>query len=174
MILFFSFFFWSALSPLSVNIVVFTVMGAISTVINVYTNGSVYTNACYKAYWLKTAPFDCRIYDHVGNLHFNSILLLSCTLFLTVDHIWWQLPTLVDDLQSMSDLHWNSTGPWIFWSSTPFHSSLEGGFFKMTKIEGMTYRFMVSLLWVWSLIASCLLAISYSTDHVIFYVIQIL
>ena len=40
----------SALSPLSVNIVLFTVTGAISPVIvNVYTNGSVYTNGCYIA-----------------------------------------------------------------------------------------------------------------------------
>ena len=39
--------FGSALSPLSVNIVLFTVTGAISPVIvNVYTNWSVYTNGC--------------------------------------------------------------------------------------------------------------------------------
>ena len=37
--------FGSALSPLSVNMVLFNVTGAISPVIvNVYTNGSVYTN----------------------------------------------------------------------------------------------------------------------------------
>ena len=44
--------FGSALhvSPLSVNTVLFTVTGAISPVIvNVYTNGSVYTNGCYSA-----------------------------------------------------------------------------------------------------------------------------
>ena len=41
--------FWSALSPLSVNMVLFTVTGAISPVIvNIYTNGSVYTNRCYR------------------------------------------------------------------------------------------------------------------------------
>ena len=40
----------TALSPLSVNIVLFTVTGAISPVIvNVYTNGSVYINGCYIA-----------------------------------------------------------------------------------------------------------------------------
>ena len=40
----------SALSPLSVNMFLFTVMGARSPVIvNVYTNGSVYTNGCYRA-----------------------------------------------------------------------------------------------------------------------------
>ena len=38
----------SALSPPSVNMVLFTVVGAISPIIlNVYTNGSVYTNGCY-------------------------------------------------------------------------------------------------------------------------------
>ena len=43
--------FGSVLSPLSVNMVLFTLTGAISPVIdNVYTNGSVYTNGCYKAY----------------------------------------------------------------------------------------------------------------------------
>ena len=43
--------FGSALSPLSVNMVLFTVTGAISTVIvNDYTNGSVYTNGCYRAF----------------------------------------------------------------------------------------------------------------------------
>ena len=39
----------SALSPLSVNMVLLTVTGAISPVIvNVYTSGSVYTNGCYR------------------------------------------------------------------------------------------------------------------------------
>ena len=39
--------FGSALSPLSVDTVLFTVTGAISPVIViVYTNGSVYTNGC--------------------------------------------------------------------------------------------------------------------------------
>ena len=39
----------SVLLPLSVNMVLFTVTGAISPVIvNVYTNRSVYTNGCYK------------------------------------------------------------------------------------------------------------------------------
>ena len=38
----------SALSPLSVKMILFTLTGAISPVIvNVYTNGSVYTNGCY-------------------------------------------------------------------------------------------------------------------------------
>ena len=40
--------FGSSLSPLSVNMVLLSVTGAISPVIvNVYTNGSVYTNGCY-------------------------------------------------------------------------------------------------------------------------------
>ena len=40
--------FGSALSPFSVNMVLFTVTWAISPPIaNVYTNGSVYTNGCY-------------------------------------------------------------------------------------------------------------------------------
>ena len=42
-------FFGSVLSPPSVNMVLFSVTGALSPVIvNVYTNGSVYTNGCYK------------------------------------------------------------------------------------------------------------------------------
>ena len=37
----------SELSPLRVNMVLFTITGALSPVIvNVYTNGSVYTNGC--------------------------------------------------------------------------------------------------------------------------------
>ena len=41
--------FGSILSPLSVNKVLFTVTGEISPVIiNVYTNGSVNTNGCYR------------------------------------------------------------------------------------------------------------------------------
>ena len=41
-------FLGSVLLPLSVNMVLVTVMGAISPVIvNVYTNGSIYTNGCY-------------------------------------------------------------------------------------------------------------------------------
>ena len=40
--------FGSALSPLSVNMILFTVTGAISPVIvNVYTNGSVFTNGTH-------------------------------------------------------------------------------------------------------------------------------
>ena len=40
----------SAVSPLSVSMILFTVTGAISSVIvNVYTNGSVHTNGCYSA-----------------------------------------------------------------------------------------------------------------------------
>ena len=43
-------FFGSALSPLSVDMVLFTVTGAISPLnVNFYTNGSVYTNGCYSA-----------------------------------------------------------------------------------------------------------------------------
>ena len=42
--------FGSALPPLSVNTVLFTVTGAISPdIVNVCTNGSVYTNGCYIA-----------------------------------------------------------------------------------------------------------------------------
>ena len=42
--------FWPALSPLSVNMILFTVTGSISPVIvNVNINGSVYTNGCYTA-----------------------------------------------------------------------------------------------------------------------------
>ena len=38
------------LSPLSVNMILFTVTGKVSSVIvNVNTNGSVYTNGCYSA-----------------------------------------------------------------------------------------------------------------------------
>ena len=45
--------FWVCIMPLSVNMVLFTVTGAIFPVIvNVYTNGSVYTNGCYKAHFL--------------------------------------------------------------------------------------------------------------------------
>ena len=52
----------SALSPLSVNMVLFTVTGAISPVIiNVYTNGSVYTNGCYNA------PCSTRLTKHLIN-----------------------------------------------------------------------------------------------------------
>ena len=41
-------FFGSALSPLSVNMVLLSVTGAASLVIvNVNTNGSVYTDGCY-------------------------------------------------------------------------------------------------------------------------------
>ena len=44
-------FLGSKLSPLSVNMVLFTVTGAIPTVIvNVYTNGSIYTSGCYTAF----------------------------------------------------------------------------------------------------------------------------
>ena len=47
----------SALSPFSVNMVMLTVTGAISYVIaNVYTNGSVYTNVCYKAHLMSSQP----------------------------------------------------------------------------------------------------------------------
>ena len=42
--------FGSALSPLSVNMILFTVTGMISPIIvNVYTNGSVYIYGCYSA-----------------------------------------------------------------------------------------------------------------------------
>ena len=37
--------------------------------------------------------FAFKIYVPVSNLHFNCARLLSCTLFLSVDLIWWQLPT---------------------------------------------------------------------------------
>ena len=41
----------AALSPLSVNMVLFTVKGAISPVcVNVYTNGRIYPNWCYIAF----------------------------------------------------------------------------------------------------------------------------
>ena len=49
--------FGSALWPLSVNIVLFTVTGAISLVIViVHTNGSVDTNGCYNALYRQNLP----------------------------------------------------------------------------------------------------------------------
>ena len=53
--------FGSALSPLSVNMILFTVTGAISLVIvNVYTYGSVYTNGCYKGTY---EPNKCELWS---------------------------------------------------------------------------------------------------------------
>ena len=48
----------SALSPLSINTVLFAVTGAMSPIIvNVYTNGSVYTNGCYRPILFGTDRF---------------------------------------------------------------------------------------------------------------------
>ena len=74
------FFFIMLTLTLSVNTILFTVTGAISPVIvNVYTNGSVYTNRCYKAlsvYFFQT-PIACIKVCVDPNQVFSSTVSLS-------------------------------------------------------------------------------------------------
>ena len=66
--------FGSALSPLSVNLILFTVTGAISpAIVNVYTNGSVYTKECYTAVYLFITIYKCELSDsrYAKNVFFS-------------------------------------------------------------------------------------------------------
>ena len=77
----------------------------------------------------------------VNNLHFNWALLLSLTLFLTVDHIGRHLPTsstaelayFSDAFCSISDLHLLSMTLFIDLLKWCFHSNLDGDALKSSN-----------------------------------------